>query len=334
MMAPPDRGDYPRRSDSLDVLADLRIDEGADSRLTRNAGRLASWVEWLHHPEEHDYDRTVTYPDGTKREESKRVTKANQTPGHYEPVDLPFESVIARFSLEQFLDGMAAFATQRVERPDSQLALGAGAVKNVWWLGNARMLELVHQFPTKEEWDSAAAERARTFIGEMATAVTQLNKIAGEFADLAPRYALIVKGARDNLDRAAAQLVAAFEKKFSEKPPALSFDIKGVVVAAIGGAITALFAPVATLPMITTAAMGSAWLKMFDEATKVLSDDARSRGTIEGFWWIDLAKTYLRAQADILADAISSLGALADDYRGLVAQFDRDVRPLLEKYAT
>jgi hypothetical protein len=329
-MAPPDRDDYPRRTGSLAVLRSRRLDKDSPSRLTHNAGRLASWVEWLLHPEEHDHDRTVIYDDGTRREEPQRVTKANPTPGDYEPVDLPFESVIARFDLEQFLDGLAAFATQVVEHPNSVLSPAAAALKNVWWGGDKRMLELVATLPTEEQWSGAAADKARRFIEEVSTAVTQLNKIAAEFVDMVPRYALIVKNARDNLDRAAAEAVAAFEKKFGERPPSISVDVRGVVLAAIIAGLTTYATGGVGLPLIGEAVIGAAWSKTFEEAAGALGSHVR--GHVSGPLWIDLAKSYLRTQADILADAVTALGRLAADYQGLIARFDTDVYPILKDY--
>jgi hypothetical protein len=116
-------------------------------------------------------------------------------------IDLPFESVIKHYDLLQFLDGMASVASQQVETPDSLLALGGASMKNVWWLGNARMLELVHRFPTKEDWSGPAAEKASDFIGDLATAATQMNKIVQEFNSMAPQYAVIIKAAQDNFER-------------------------------------------------------------------------------------------------------------------------------------
>jgi hypothetical protein len=329
-MAPPDRDDYPRRPDSRAVLERRKIDSDAHSRMAHNAGRLASWVEWLLHPEEHEFDRRVNYPGGPSMEVTERVTKANQTPGNFEPVDVPFESVIARFDLDQFFDGMAAFATQEVETPRSVLSPAAAAMKNVWWLGDKRMLELVAKKPTEEQWSGTAADKARTFIEDVTTAVTQLNKIAEEFADMVPRYALIVKGARDNLDRAAAEAVAAFEKKFSERPPDISVDIKGIVIAAIVAGATAYATGGLALPLIKEAMIGAAWSKTFEEAAGIL--ESKVRGHVGGPLWIDLAKTYMRTQADILADAIRSLEILASDYQGLIGRFDTDVYPILKNY--
>lgn len=100
-MAPPDRSDHPRRMDTRADIGSVDLNANAGSRMSENALRLAAWVEWLLHPEEHDYDRTVIYPDGTKREEPRRVTRASQTPGRCEPVDVPFESVVPEYEVLQ-----------------------------------------------------------------------------------------------------------------------------------------------------------------------------------------------------------------------------------------
>jgi hypothetical protein len=63
-MAPPDRGDTPHRGDSQKALRDVGLHAGSGSRLSPTANVLASWVEWLLHPEEHDYDRTVITKTG------------------------------------------------------------------------------------------------------------------------------------------------------------------------------------------------------------------------------------------------------------------------------
>ncbi|OLF04528.1 hypothetical protein BLA60_40265 [Actinophytocola xinjiangensis] len=153
-MAPPERSDEPV-GDGVDALTEARL-EG--SRMRPNAARLASWVEWLLHPEEHEHDRTVIYPDGTRREEPGPVTTANKTPGHFDPVELEFESVLAQYPLVgQYLDGMAAFSTQKVERTNSLLAIGAAAIKNVWWAGDTQMSRLLSELPDEDDWGGPAA---------------------------------------------------------------------------------------------------------------------------------------------------------------------------------
>jgi hypothetical protein len=332
-VAPPDRSDHPRRTDTRADIGSVDLNASADSRMSENALRLASWVEWLLHPEEHDYDRTVIYPDGTKREEPQRVTKANPTPGNYDPVDLPFESVVPEYEVLQYVDGMAAFSKQKVERHDSYLAIGTAAMKNVWWLCDKRVLELVNNFPSEQEWSGDAANRARAFVGKLGTAATQMNKIAAEFTALAPHYSVIVKTARDNFDKAAADLVTAFEEKFATKAPPSSIDVMGVVLATVtAGAVTYITAG-AALPLITDAAITAAWSATFSEAAKKVVNDVTSLGKVDGALWHDLVQSYMVTQAKILNDAIESINSLNDKLAGLINQFNQDVGPFLKEFA-
>lgn len=332
-MAPPDRTDQPSRIDVRADIGSVDLNQSAGSRMSENALRLASWVEWLLHPEDHDYDRTVIYPDGTKREEPQRVTRASQTPGQYEPVDLPFESVVPEYEVLQYLDGMAAFSKQKVERPNSYLAVGAAAMKNVWWLCDKRVLELVNNFPSEQEWSGDAADKAREFVGKLGTAATQMNKIAAEFTALAPHYAVIVKGARDNFDTAAAELVAAFEEKFATKAPPSSIDVMGIVLATItAGAVTYMTAG-ALMPLVGEAAITAAWSATFTEASKKVVNDVASMGKVHGALWHDLVQSYLATQARILNDAVDSINSLDEKLTGLINQFNQDVRPFLEDFS-
>jgi len=50
-VAPPDRSDQPRRIDTRADIGSVDLNASADSRMSENALRLASWVEWLPHPE-------------------------------------------------------------------------------------------------------------------------------------------------------------------------------------------------------------------------------------------------------------------------------------------
>lgn len=333
-MAPPDRGDTPRRGDSLIAVAEVRLDPGAGSRLSPTANVLASWVEWLLHPEEHDYDRTVIYQNGEKREESRRITRANPLPGQVDhpTIDLPFESVIAQYNLLQFLDGMASVATQRVDAPDSLLALGGAAMKNVWWLGDKRMLELVHRFPSQEEWSGPAAEKARDFIGDLATATTQMNKIVQEFNGMAPQYAVIIKTAQDNFEKAAAELINAFQGKFYAKKENTSINVLGIILSTVAAGAVAYMTGGAALPIIAPAMVTAAWSDTFKEAGKVTASKVNSHGTVGGYWWRDLATSYMVTMANIRHDTIGALNNLRDKIEGLIHQFNADVKPFLDKY--
>lgn len=326
-VAPPDRSDTPD-GDGQETLERLGLTE---SRMSPNAARLVSWVEWLLHPETHEYDRTVIYPDGTKREEPGTVTKANPTPGHFDPVELPFESVVARYPLvEQYLDGMVAFGSQHVEWPNNLLSQGAAAIKNVWWVGNEHMMRLIHEFPDEEDWSGPAATNAHRFVGDMSVIVTQLNKIVAEFNDIGPQYAVIVKTARDNFDQAAADLVAAFEEKFHDQAAPDPIDIMGIALTAVtAGAVTYMTGGLAA--PIVGSAVTSAWSAMFTEATTRLGNRI-AQGSVRGPLWSDLAQTYMRTQADMVDDAIAAVESVNQKIEELLGYFDSGVLPLIEGY--
>lgn len=333
-MAPPDRGDKPRRGDSLADLAHVRLDEASGSRLSGTANQLASWVEWLLHPEEHEYDRLVTHPFGHKQEEPGPVAPPTDQPGTV-PSDaqLPFESVIAQWNLLQFLDGMASVATQEVERPSSLMALGGAAIKNVWWLGDKRMLELVHTFPSKEEWDSPAADQARTFVGDLATAVTQMNKIVHELNSIPAQYAVIIKTARDNFQKAADEFIKACQDKFYAKTQNSSINVLGIVLGTLAAGAVSFMTGGLALPVIGEAMVLSAWSQTFQEAGKTLASHGGTQGTLSSVWWRDLATSYMATQAKLRHDTIDAINTLKGKSEELTARFKTDVEPFLTKYA-
>jgi hypothetical protein len=151
-----------------------------------------------------------------------------------------------------------------------------------------------------------AANRARAFVGKLGTAATQTNKIAAEFTALAPHYSVIVKTARDNVDKAAADLVTAFEEKFATKAPPSSIDVMGAVLAT--------------------------WSATFSEAAKKVANDVTALGKVDGALWHDLVQSYMVTQAKILDDAIESINSLNDKLVGLISQFHQDVGPFLEEF--
>jgi hypothetical protein len=318
-MPPPDRGDAPRDTSPL-TTAGLT----EDSRLWHNAARLTSWLEFLFHPEEHDYDRTVIYPDGTKREEPGRVTIANQTPGQYEPVDRRFESVLAGYQPWQFLHGIAAVARPQVERGDSPLGMGTVVLNNIWWLGDEGVSSLVDRFSTVG-WDSAAAGAAYDFLLRLQTVTGQVSKLVQELYVVIPKYAVIVKRVRDNLDEAAASTVDAFEKKFAEKPEsAFSVDVAGAIIAGVAAAaVTVMTGPIGASFVLESAAM-SMWSSVFADVAKGAVAAAAEDDEVGGYWWRDLAKSYLHNQEKIMTQAKGEIEQLNRTVEGLVGKFSSD----------
>ncbi len=330
-VAPPDREDVPR---DTSPLTEAGLTE--DSRLWSNAGRLASWLEFLFHPEEHEYDRTVIYPDGTKREEPGPVTIANPLPGHYDPVERRFESVLAGYQPWQFFHGMAAVATPRVEGGDSPLRFGTVALNNVWWLGDKGVASLVDMFPTIG-WDSGGSKAAFNFLLRLQTVTGQVAKLVEELYVIIPKYAVVIKRVRDNLDQAAARCVDAFEKKFAEKPESgFSVNVAGAIVAGLAAAAVTVMTGGAGAAFVAEAAATSMWSSVFaDVANGVLSKLDEDKDEIGGYWWRDLAKSYLYAQQQILTEGKVEIEKLDTAVGSLVGRFngDPDIQQFLHDYA-
>jgi hypothetical protein len=327
-MAPPERDEYPR-DDS--VLRQAGI--GSDSRLRHNSARLTSWLEWLLHPEEHSYDRTVFHEGGYKREEPGPVAPINDQPGTVPPdAQLKFESVIEGYEPWQFLHGMAAVAAPQVERPDSVLAVGAAALNNIWWVGDKRIASLVDGFPDVG-WKGDAADTFYPFLLRLQTVAGQVNKVVQELHAVGPKYAVIIKGVRDGLDEAAAGLVNAFEEKFGSRPESeFSVDIAAAVLAGIAAAAVA-YATAGT-GLIVEAAVTSAWSTLFtDVAGDVLKT---AEDTVGGYWWRDLAHSYLRKQQEILIAARGEIDQLNGTVNDLIGRLnnDPDVQAFLTDYAS
>ncbi|GAB3436199.1 hypothetical protein [Actinophytocola sediminis] len=324
-MAPPDRSDTPRDSAFLDKA---KISE--DSRLRGNAERLTSWVEWLLHPEEHGYDRTVFHPGGRKQEEPGPVAQINDQPGTLPPdAQLPFESVIAGYQPWQFLHGMAAVANPQVERAGSPLALAATVLDNIWWIGDSGIQMLVDLFPTIG-WTGEAADAAFMFLLRLKAVADQVNKLVKELHAVVPKYAVIVKGVRDSLDEAAAGLVKAFEDKFSSKPESeFSIDFDAAILAGIATAAVT-FGTAGGL--VLTAAAASVWSGLFTDAAGDLLE--MRKDSVGGYWWRDLVESYMHQQAQILTAGTDEIAQLDRAITGLLQRFrdDREIRSFLEVY--
>lgn len=328
-MAPPDRSDTPADTAVLDQAGITK-----NSRLRPNAERLTSWIEWLLQPDQHSYDRTVIYPDGTKREEPGPVAEINDQPGTL-PSDatLPFESVIEGFQPWQFLHGMAAVAKPVVESPGSPLAQSAAALHNLWWVGDRSIPSLVDQFPTIG-WTGEAADAAFGFLLRLQTVADQVTKFVDKLYGVVPKYAAIIKGVRDNLDEAAAGVVEAFEVKFASKPESgFSVDIAAAILAGVAAAAVTFVSPPAG-GLILDAFVTSAWATLF---TDVAGDTLEQvTGTVGGYWWRDLVDSYLHEQALILTAARDEIDQLNRSITGLVNLLtnDPEIKRFIEDYVS
>ncbi len=294
-MAPPDRDDRPRDMTPLDNAG-----IPADSRMRSNAEKLVSWVEWLLHPEEHDYDRTVIHypPTGDRREVPGPVYPPTDQPGTAPSDDqLRFESVIEGYLAVDFLRAMAAVATQQVERESSLLVVGTTALWNLWWLGDQGMAGLSSNFPST--WSGPASAAANDSFTRIKNVAHQISKVAVDLRHVPARYAAVIIGLRDNANNAAGQLVEAFENRFAEHDR-VDLSTLGILVGALATASFMVATGGATAGMIVEAAVSSAWSGTLTSAVSALEGDD---GALAGDGWREIAQSYMTAQDDMLTDA-------------------------------
>jgi hypothetical protein len=318
-MAPPDRDDHPRDTTPLNAAG---IPE--DSRMRRNAEKLASWVEWLLHPEEHDYDRTVIYPpNGDKVEEPCRMYRTGTA--NPKEIELPFESVIEGYLDVDFLRAMATVANQEVERGSSLLAIGTAALYNLWWLGNEGMTGLTSEFPST--WSGPASAAANDSLAGIKAVADQVSKIATDFRMMPAKYAAVITGLRDNANNAAGELVEAFESRFAEHD-SVHMDIVGILVGAIAAATFTYLTGGAATPIVESA-VGSAWSGTLGGAVSALQGDV---GAFGGEGWRDTAKSYLVAQDDLLTEAKKAMDQVNGEVSRLLNLLKNDV--LINQFLT
>jgi hypothetical protein len=310
-MAPPGRSDHPRDTTPLNAA-----DIPEDSRMRRNAEKLMSWVEWLLHPEDHDYDRTVIYPPDNHKVEEPGPRYRTDTADPTE-IELPFESVIKGYLDVDFLAAMSAVANQEVERGSSLLGVGTAALYNLWWLGNEGMSGLTGDFPST--WTGPASTAANDSLSGIKDVADQVGKIATDLRMMPAKYAMVITGVRDNANDAAGKLVRAFEDRFAEHEP-VHMDIVGIMVAVIAGATFTYLTGGAATPIIESA-VSSAWSGTLGGAASAVQGNV---GAFDGDGWRDIARSYISAQDDMLTEAKKAMDQLNSEVSRLLGLLQND----------
>lgn len=329
-MAPPKHTDSGSHERYSNYLAGHNFKD--NPRLGENVDRLSAWLEFLLHPETHDYDREVYGPfestGGTWvwREQPGRMY--NYETGNGE--EFESRSVLHDYLYSDFLDPLVAVSTQQVERGNSLLAIATAAVSNIYWVGTKFTSEL-DNFPS--EWKSPSSVEAERFVSRLESVANQMNLVVGELKDVLPKYGLVIKAARVDLDKAVEGLVEKFEEKFATKSEGgFFFDVTGLVLSVIAAA-TVTYMTVGGGAAIGDAMIAAAWSKTFDAATGELFGESgkASLGKIEGSWWKDLAKSYIDTTNQILRNATEAMGHLNKEMTQLAQNFNHSVPGFTDK---
>ncbi|GAA2994820.1 hypothetical protein [Actinokineospora diospyrosa] len=301
-MAPPDR--QPDRSHPAASGADPEFGHAAE---------IAAWVEWLLHPEQHQYDRMVILPDGTRVEQPGNLTVERRqldpngplVPDPKEPTEYyPFESVIAGCYPEQFFDPALALSGQLFDE-DSDISKVYAALIDASWRSDDWNGKLNGGFEDlRQEWSGSAAAHAGEFLGAIEDFATDFTQVTRELAALAIAYAGVVKAARTNLNEAMGTLVDAFHAKFYAHESLWDTVVVKALSAIAAAALTYVSGGAAA------AAWGAGLATAIDKALD--SDDGDGTG-IGGKAWREIVDNYFVAQMKILRHAGAEIDKLRTD---------------------
>jgi hypothetical protein len=291
-MAPPDRQPEPGHP----------AVQGLHPSLAGHRGEIAVWVDWLLHPELHEYDRTILYPDGRKKEVGGNRQMPNAVP-HNE--NYPFESVLAGRYIEQFFDPAFALSGQLVDKDEAENAAAGrifSALDNARWRNTHYSGRLAGGFEDIRERcsGSAVCVGGGTFIGGVDDFTTHFVVIAEELAEIMTAYCATIVMARESLHKVMGLLVDAFHHKFYAR--------------GIPADEVTLFLFGATVGIVTTAISGGGGAAVFASALSALLNEAAKQhvARIGGETWDNIVSSYFRSQIDVLDDARVEIGKLEE----------------------
>jgi hypothetical protein len=108
--------------------------------------------------------------------------------------------------------------------------------------------------------------------------------------------------------------------------------VLGIILSTVAAGAVTFMTGGELMPIVGPAVM-AAWSETFKEAAKVTAGKVSSHGTVGGYWWRDLATSYMVTMANIRHDTIEALNSLREKVEGLTRQFESDIKPFLDKYA-
>ncbi len=303
-------------------------------RFTKNVDRLSSWLEFLLHPETHEYDREAFIPlsrtgggqptDYQWREVPEPVYFGSGQVG-VPASESRFRSVLHEYLYSDFLDPILALSTQHVETGANILAKATAAVNNIYWAGETFTHELAN-FPS--EWKGTASVEAQRFVARLEDVAGQLKLVVDALRNLLPKYGLVIKTARINLDEAVKGLVDKFEEKFHTRAEKeFSFDVLGFVVSVVAAAGVTYITGGLTF-VIVEAAIADMWAGTLREAANNIfkqGDAEKNVAQIKGTLWKDLAASYFKAVDGILRDAKAGIDHLNTEMTELAGNFAKAI---------
>ncbi|WP_158889394.1 hypothetical protein [Amycolatopsis anabasis] len=322
MTPPPNRGDKPRHPEYLEYLRDPKVNLIDNPRL-KTAPELGSWIEWLLHPEEHIGARSIIEESGARHEMDQNLpTQKTETtpppPNEHDPTTMPgrdgrlpgwnvahyypYESVLERWEFAQFFGFQSAVSTQRVERSDSLFAGAAAALAVAKWSTDDHNHQIA-AVPT-EGWESGNGDTFRRLAAEAADILAKIAEIINVSLVVAlAEYTMTIKKTREALDESTRNVVRTFDSKLPKEAEG-SAVLAFVITFVLGELKEKVFDKIKPWlggpAKIATLAVDHLWetvVGLVQPKRKENPDDVKDRS---GWDWDDIAKSYLRGQADIL----------------------------------
>ncbi|RZQ60555.1 hypothetical protein [Amycolatopsis suaedae] len=332
MTPPPNRDGKPRRAEYLGYLGRPDVNLLGNEKLAA-APELGSWIEWLLYPEEHIGARTVIDEEGVRSEQDCNIpTLKTETspppPNEHDPSTMPdrngrlpgwnvahyypYESVIERWEFSPFFGYQSAVSTQKVERPDAlfkRAAMGLAAAK---WSTD----DFNHQITGVPEdgWKGHNGGTFEMLAGEAADILAKIPEILnGRFLPALAEYTVTIAKTRDSLNRSTGDVIKAFDSKLPKESDgsALAFAIAFIAGEVKGKIFDKLPAWLAGPPgVITKALMDEVWTTVLGAVTPKKETNGETARDRSGDPWSEIATSYHRGQADILAVATRKMEEL------------------------
>jgi hypothetical protein len=291
-MAPPDRQPDPGHPAAA----------GLDGEFGHE-GEIAAWVEWLLHPEQHEYDR-IYVMGGERYEVTYRDRSWEEDYGNAP------ESVIQGCFAEQFFDPALALSGQQFG-DGSDLSKAYEALDDAFWKNNDWNGKLKGGFEDlRQHWQSESAGHAGEFLGAIEDFMADFVEVAKQLAAISIAYAGIVVAARRNLNEAMGRLVDAFHTKFYARENPWHKVLIAALSAASAAALTYVTGGTAA------AAWGAGLATVIDKALDATDGDA----DIGGGTWREVVDSYFVAQMKILQQARGEIEKLGNDAAKLIGR--------------
>nr|WP_042179438.1 hypothetical protein [Kibdelosporangium sp. MJ126-NF4]CEL13821.1 hypothetical protein [Kibdelosporangium sp. MJ126-NF4]CTQ88189.1 hypothetical protein [Kibdelosporangium sp. MJ126-NF4] len=338
-------GDQPKRSNYREYLAreDINL---ADHAHFKHANKLAAYVEWLKHPEDHNGPRTILPPSGENYEYFENVHNPAEPRASARPVEpveaypqtlpgrdgippihpgkqyyMAYESTIEKWRFSQFFAVQAATATQHI-RPEPWGDM-LDALTEVYWRIDLHYEPLFGALGMKEEaWKGEAGKKYWASVEHMCQAMRLVrDRLIDRLIPVIGGYCNLILRTREQLDDSARQAIDAFKandlRNDDQLKEALIFILEIVLNIALGSARTLT---AGTKDPISKILAGEAKGQTFDAVKNGIAEKITETKGSQPLapTWAQISESYLHVQDEIIDGATSKLRQLTNELQHII----------------